>query len=581
MSTAERQNETMSNEPQLVSDTRERAEAPEQVEAPEHDASPEPGEASPIVAAPAGSFRGVREGAARVWRGIRYAQPPTGELRWRAPVAAEDLDGIVDALEFGPVCPQPHNPTVRLPEGVRFDEDCLFLNVWAPAEGAAGAETAGAEAAGAETQGSAEAAETAPPADPLPVMVWLHGGAYLYGAGSQSLYDGSALVVDGVLVVTLNYRLGAFGFLDLSRCGEPGEFDSNLALRDVLLALEWVQRNIAAFGGDPERVTVFGESAGGGLVTTLLAVPRAEGLFQRAIAQSSPASSVYGEERAFRAARRFLTALGVSVGDAGELREPGAGVDELVRASARVFAEIPAEAPGTIAFAPVVDGDLVPEAPITVLREGRGLPVPLIIGTNRNEASVFKFMKSPLMPVSDEQIREMLEDIAQERPELQVPEIGQIRTAYEGVRRQAIGLGIGRDIAFRLPTLWIAEGHCAVAPVWLYRFDYTTPLLRLSGLGATHASEVAYVWRRLEDPAMEFPFKLGGRRHAATVSARMSGRWLSFAKGGAPEAPGAHEWPRYELDDRPSLVIDAEDRVATGLDTELRQGWGDEVLAFP
>lgn len=511
----------------------------------------------PIAEAPAGSFCGVREGDVRVWRGIRYAQPPTGELRWREPVPADDIAGVVEAVEFGPVCPQPPNPGVGVPSDAVFDEDCLFLNVWAPEEGA--------EATGP---------------DPLPVMVWLHGGAYLYGSGSQSLYDGTALARDGVLVVTLNYRLGAFGFLDLTRCGEPGEFDGNLALRDVLLALEWVQRNIRAFGGDPEQVTVFGESAGGGLVTTLLAVPRAAGLFHRAIAQSSPASSIYGEDRAFRTARRFLAELGVSVGDAGELREEGPTVDELLRASAKVFAEIPSEAPGTIAFAPVIDGDLLPEAPVTVLREGRGHPVPLIIGTNRDEASVFKFMKSPLMPVTDEQIRGMLEDVTAERPELHVPEIAQIRTAYEGLRRQAVGLGIGRDIAFRLPTLWVAEGHCAVAPVWLYRFDFTTPLLRLSGIGATHASELAYVWRRLEDPVMDFVFRLGGRRSAAAIAGRMSARWVAFAKGEEPQVAGALAWPRYELVDRASLVIDSEERIATGLDTELRQGWGDQVLTF-
>ncbi len=516
------------------------------------DAAPTAG--APIAEAPAGAFRGALEAGVRVWRGIRYAEPPMGEFRWRAPVPAVDAEGVVDALEFGPACPQPRSPAVPMPEGIRFDEDCLSLNVWAP-----------------EGHG-----------DPLPVMVWLHGGAYLYGTGAQSVYGGAELAVDGVVVVTLNYRLGALGFLELTRCGEPGEFDGNLALRDVLLALQWVQRNIAAFGGDPGRVTVFGESAGGGLVTTLLATPGAVGLFHRAIAQSSPASSVYGEDRAFGVARRVLTELGVSVGDAGDLRDFDLG--EIVQATLKVFSEVPGEAPGTIAFAPVVDGSLVPEAPVTVLREGRGLPVPLIIGTNRDEASMFKFLKSPLVPVSDERILGMLADIAVERPELEVPDFERVRTAYEGLRRQAVGLGIGRDIGFRLPALWIAEGHGAVAPVWLYRFDQATPILRLSGLGAIHASELPYVWRRLDDPTTELAFRLGGRRVAGRVSQRMSARWLAFAHGGAPDAagvPDAPEWPRYEPEQRQSLVIAERDRVVGDLDAELRQGWGDEVLAFP
>lgn len=512
----------------------------------------------PIARAPAGTFRGAALPGVKAWRGIRYAEPPTGELRWRAPVAPADVDpdeeGVFDALEFGPACPQSRTAAVPMHGDIRFDEDCLSLNVWAP-----------------------EGHE-----DPLPVMVWLHGGAYLFGTGAQSLYGGAELAVDGVVVVTLNYRLGALGFLELTRCGEPGEFDGNLALRDILLALRWVQRNIATFGGDPSRVTLFGESAGGGLVTTLLATPSAEGLFHRAIAQSSPASSVYGEDRAFGVARRVLTEVGISAGDAGELRD--VPLKEVMQAVLKVFGDVPAEAPGTIAFAPVVDGELVPESPVQVLREGRGLPVPLIIGTNKDEASMFKFLKSPLVPVSDARILGMLADIKEERPELAVPDIERVRTAYEGLRRQAVGLGIGRDIGFRLPALWIAEGHSEVAPTWLYRFDHATPILRLSGLGAIHASELPYVWRRIGDPSTELAFRLGGRRVAERISQRMSARWLAFAKGEDPDAAGmadAPDWPRYEPESRESLVIAERDRVVADLDAELREGWGDEVLAFP
>lgn len=512
---------------------------------------------APLVAdAPAGRFRGSLEDGVRVWRGIRYAQPPTGDARWRAPQPAPPLPDIVDALAFGPVCPQPINPAVPLPHDAVFDEDCLSLNVWAPAD-----------------------------ATNAPVMVWLHGGAYTFGSSSQSIYDGAALAASGVVIVTVNYRVGALGFLDLTSFGEPGEFDSNLALRDALLALHWVQTNITAFGGDPARVTLFGESAGGGLVTTLLAVPSAAGLFHRAIAQSSPASSVYGVARAAEAAKQFLLDSGVSTADPEELRRIPA--EELATRSARLFAEVPQQAPGTIAFAPVIDGELLPEAPVTVLREGRGLPVPLIIGTNKDEASVFKFMKSPLLPISDERIREMLADIARERPEAQPPEMAQIRLAYEGVRRQAIGTGIARDIGFRLPSLWIAEGHSEVAPVWLYRFDQATPMLKLIGLGATHASELAYVWRRLDDASMEFSFRLGGRTRAARVSARMSARWLAFARGETPDAAAAAtpdrapDWPRFDAAERSTLIIDTVDRVESDPDAKLRAGWGDEILAFP
>lgn len=507
-----------------------------------------------VIQAPAGAFLGLFDEEARSWRGMRYAEAPKGDLRWRAPVPVAPREALVDATRFGPACPQPVNQAVAMRADARYDEDCLSINVWSPREVTA----------------------------PLPVMVWLHGGAYTYGSSCQPVYNGARLAANGdVVVVSLNYRLGVFGFLDLTRTGEPGDFDGNLALRDVLCALQWVQANIAAFGGDPDRVTVFGESAGGGLVTTLLATPSAAGLFHRAIAESSPASSVYGVGRAFGVARDALAALGVSVGDAADMR--GIPVDELVKVTAKLFAEVPSQSPGTIAFAPVIDGDLVPEAPVKVLREGRALPVPLIIGSNKDEASVFKFMKSPLMPVTDARIREMLADIEAEQPGLPVPELGQIRSAYEGRRMQAVGLGIGRDIGFRLPTLWVAEGHCTIAPVWLYRFDHATPLMRLVGLGATHASEVPYVWQRLDAPEMELLFRLGGRRQAEPIAQRMSGRWLAFAHGGTPDVEGdrdAPEWPQYELTARQSLVIDQRDRVVQHLDADIRAGWGDEVIAF-
>ncbi|HAM13156.1 MAG TPA: carboxylesterase, partial [Microbacterium sp.] len=241
---------------------------------------------TPVAAAPAGRFAGEElAGGIRVWRGIRYAQAPTGDARWRDPVPAEPLDAgvTVEVTSFGPAAPQKANPAMDLGPDPIFDEDCLFLNVWSGADVDA----------------------------PAPVMVWLHGGAYTFGSSSQPVYDGEALAGHGVVVVTINYRIGALGFLDLSSKSTPEHpFDGNLALKDVMLALRWVQRNIAAFGGDPERVTVFGESAGAGLVTTLLAVPSAAGLFSRAIAESSPVSSVYDAARAETVTDLFLAAVG-------------------------------------------------------------------------------------------------------------------------------------------------------------------------------------------------------------------------------------------------------------------------------
>ena len=246
-----------------------------------------------------------------------------------------------------------------------------------------------------------------------------------------------------------------------------------------------------------------------------------------------------------------------------------------------VFAEVPAQHPGTIAFGPVIDGDLLPEAPATVLAEGRGLPVPLLIGTNKDEASLFRMMKSPLMPIREEQIEQMLAELGTERPGIDLPSMAQVLSAYEGVRHHAVGLGIARDIGFRMPTLWAVEGHSRVAPVWLYRFDHATPMLHLLRIGATHATELPYVWGTFGRRAHDISFRLGGRHEAERISARMQQRWTAFATGEAPNADGAVEWPAFDVDTRATLVIEAADRVVPDLDHELRTGWGDEVLAFP
>ncbi len=504
---------------------------------------------SVTVTAPAGNFAGTVDAELSVFRGIRYAQAPVGDLRWRAPQAPADADELQDATAYGAAAPQLDNPAVPLGEHTVRDEDCLFLNVWTPA-------TAGHR----------------------PVMVWIHGGAYTFGSSSQPLFDGQHLSAAGdVVLVTVNYRLGGLGFLDLT--GVPGgeSADSNLALRDVLLALAWVQRNIAAFGGDPEHVTVFGESAGGGLVTTLLATPQARGLFARAIAESSPVSSVYGRERAAQVARLFLDELGVAnVADAR-----ACDTDAIVAASARVYAKVPASDPGTLPFAPVVDGDLVPEHPILALHEGRGLPVPLMIGTNKDEATLFKYMKSPLMPITEPTIMAMFDAMAAENPGVELPARDQVMQAYEGVRHRALGLGVARDIGFRMPTVWAAEGHSAVAPVWLYRFDFATPMLKLLGIGATHATELPYVWGNLDATPKDPTFMLGGRRRGAAVSQRMQARWIAFAHGQVPDAADAPAWPAYDATGRATLVIDADDRVVADLDEPLRAGWGESVLSFP
>jgi para-nitrobenzyl esterase len=506
-----------------------------------------------VVETTYGPVRGVDNGRVRVWKGIRYAAPPVGDLRWRAPQPPDPWTSVADASRFGPVCPQPTLPMVPLDLGAPQDEDCLSLNIWASTE----------------------------PGDTKPVMVWVHGGAYVLGSAGQPLYDGTVLASSGDnVIVTLNYRLNAFGFLDPSTYSTARRrYDTNVGLRDVIHALQWVRDNIAAFGGDPDRVTLFGESAGGGIVTTLLTSPSAAGLFTGAIAQSSPATSVYDADRAGRIAALLLDNLGIDQSDIDRLSDVPASA--LAAASQRVFDTVPAQNPGTLPFVPIVDGDVVPDYPVKLAREGRSHPVPLIIGTNKNEAALFRWMKSPLMPITPPAIKAMFAEIASEQPELVLPTEEQIGSAYPGLRVKARGMGIARDVGFRMPSVWLAEGHSAVAPVYLYRFDFATPMLKLMRISATHAMELPYVWGNLVMGPKDPTFKLGGLKAGQAVSERIRARWLNFADQGKPIGlPDEPAWIPYQEADRASLVIGRVDSVVNDIDRDIRAMWGDNVLNF-
>ena len=378
--------------------------------------------AQPVVDTGYGPVRGVDDGTVKAWKGIRYASAPVGALRWRRPQPPQRWTEPADATAMGPVCPQPTDPRIPIDLGAPQGDDCLTLNVWCSSD----------------TQ----------PGDGKPVMVWVHGGAYVLGSAAQALYDGRALARSGeAVIVTLNYRLGAFGFLDLSGFStERTTFDTNLGMRDVLFALRWVRDNVASFGGAADRVTLFGESAGAGVVTSLLASPAAAGLFSAAIAQSSPATSVYDSGRSRTVAEHYLRTLGIDADDADRLVE--APTAELLAASKKLFDEVPVRTPGTLAFAPIVDGDVLPDYPVKLAREGRTHPVPLIIGTNEHEAALFRFMRSPLMPITPESIKAMFAAIAAEQPGLQLPTKAAVG---RNVPRPGQGAGHGRGARPRLP----------------------------------------------------------------------------------------------------------------------------------
>lgn len=426
------------------------------------------------------------------------------------------------------------------------DEDCLNLNIWRPADDGA----------------------------PRPVMVWIHGGAYYMGAGSQAVYDGAELARHGdVVVVTINYRLGTLGFVDLTSLSTPEEpFESNLGLRDQIAALAWVRENIAAFGGDPGNVTLFGESSGGGSVTTLMTVPAAEGLFHQAIAQSSPATSVYGRDRAASVAHRLLGLLGLAPEEVGELRRMPVG--RLAAASAELATAVFGAVPGTIAIAPVVDRDLIPHYPVAAFKKGRQHKIPLLIGTNRDEASIFRLLRLPMMPVTPDSVYRMLAKIVADNPEVSAEQIAAVIAGYPDLPRAKGAVAISQDAAFRMPAVWIANAHSESAPTWLYRFDYATPMLKAARIGAGHATEIPHIFGTFGAAYRDPTFLLGGRAAAAEVAERTRSRWTAFARD------GRLDWPAYTAADRSTLLIDRTDVVAEDPDREMRQLWGEGVVGF-
>ncbi|GAA3889401.1 carboxylesterase/lipase family protein [Leifsonia kafniensis] len=478
-----------------------------------------------------GAVRGSLDGSTNVWRGIRYAAPPVGELRFRAPQPPSRSAAIIEATEFGPRSPQPRSSVLlSRSAAARLDEDCLTLNVWSPSGGAAR----------------------------KPVLFWIHGGDNLQGAAHEHPFSGRSLAERGdVVVVSVNYRLGILGFVDFSSFATREQpADSNLGLRDVIAALEWVQGNIAQFGGDPNRVTIGGESSGGDIVTTLLAVPTAAGLFHRAIAQSPSADSVHTAEHAANVASTVLAMLRVHPASLQRLREtpPGALIaaagrlvaatrlSEATRSSdetrhfggARFSAATSAPTAARTPFAPVVDGTLVCEHPLTALQNGRAHRVPLLLGSNRDAATGIAAV---------------------------------ISTSYEG---HASAHTMAHDRAARMPPLAIADAHSPFAPVWLYRFDYSPPVRKAFGSRAPRSSELPYLWGSLPRGPLPLLEALATDSAARRLSARVQHRWLSFAKLGIPtHAVGEPVWNSYD-EHRATMIFDARDVLVNDLDAALR-----------
>ncbi|MGB8386841.1 carboxylesterase/lipase family protein [Mycobacterium sp.] len=485
-----------------------------------------------------GTVEGFTRDGVNRWRSIPYAQPPVGSLRFRAPRPAQPWSGVRHCHGFANCAPQQRRYTLL---GVGryqpMSEDCLTLNVVTP---------------------------EAPAAEPLPVMVFIHGGGYFLGSSATPLYDGAALARRGCVYVSVNYRLGALGCLDLSslssESGADITIDSNLYLRDLVLALQWVRDNIAEFGGNPDKVTIFGESAGACITSTLLAVPAAEGLFARAISESPASGMVRSPETAAEFATRFAHLLGARKQDAANalMRVSAA---QLVETQHRLIDQGMQNRLNAFPIGPVFGDDILPMDPVETMRCGQAHRVPLIVGTNAEEGRLFtRFLT--MLPTNESMVEELLADAepgARDR----------ITAAYPEYPERTACIQLGGDFAFSSAAWQIAEAHGTHAPTYLYRYDYAPRTLRWSGFGATHATELFAVFDIYRTRFGALLTAAADRRAALRVSNQVQRRWRSFSHTGVP----GDDWPAYTTADRAVMVFDHKSRIEFDPHPHRRMAW--------
>jgi para-nitrobenzyl esterase len=474
-----------------------------------------------------------------VFLGVPFAAPPVGDLRLRAPRPPEPFEGVFEATARGAFCPQ-FGPIDGNPVS-NGSEDCLTLNVWTPA---------------------------APSESPRPVMVWIHGGGYVFGSGAETGYDGRLLSErTGHVVVTVNYRLGALGFLSLPELVSEGDGAGNFGLLDQRAALEWIQANIGAFGGDPDAVTIFGESAGGASVCQHVVSPGSAGLFHRAIVQSGPCDLVVTEEEAFAAGAPLYAALGCVEGDLACVRE----ADALALLEALPTTDFTLANLGT-GFYPVVDGVVLPDAPSVMLDKGDFNRVPTMLGTNADEGSLFFVLGGTVVGTEDE-FRELAEGLV---PGFSTDVVERYVALYPSVQEAAIA-AVG-DAGFVCPTRRAARALAPETPTFLYHFTFDPPSL-LGDLGAFHSAEIRYVFA---NPSQLLPSALTPEE--TLLFEAMSGRWSAMATDGVPS--GDPEWPVYEVatDRHMELGLaggQPELLAGEGLRASLCDFWDSLPISFP
>ncbi len=500
-----------------------------------------------------GRIRGaVRDGIAS-FKAVPYGASTTGDNRFMPPRPPAPWAGARDALAYAGQAPQSRTGFARRDELMNFasppdttpeTEDCLTLNLWTPAVG---------NGAG------------------RPVMVWFHGGAFAFGSANSARLDGTNLARRGdVVVVTVNQRLNILGFLDLSEVGGADYAHSgNVGTLDMVAALEWVRDNIAGFGGDPGSVTIFGESGGGGKVSTLMAMPAARGLFHRAIVQSGAAIRLRTRDRALRLTELVLHGLGLSHAELSKLqRLPIARLLAAIAPAEQALGPSPFPLFDRYPFGPVVDGSLVPRHPFEPDAPDVSADIPLLVGDTKDEASLFLAQDDNVWndTLTEDEFRTAVAKVAGAQADRVVDAYRRLLPETSPAERLVAALTDGN---FRIRSLAMAERRARQggAPVWMYSFAFESAAFG-GRLKCPHAFDVPFTFDTIDTlPDIDRTPK------AATLGAAMSGIWAAFARDGVPNSASLPHWPAYNLARRPTLVLDAGCHVVDDPGAETRELW--------
>jgi para-nitrobenzyl esterase len=463
--------------------------------------------------------------------GVPYAAPPVGQRRWARPIPPAPWADVRVADQFGPAAPQSRSLPAALPSfhPAATSEDCLTLNVWTP-----------------ELTGD------------RPMMVWIHGGAFTTGGSSQPVYDGARLAAEhDVVVVTLNYRLGALGFLSLNDATPEGEVVANAGLHDQLAALAWVRAHAAAIGGNPAAITVFGESAGAGSILHLVSATGSAPPFARAIAQSGEPRTI-DPDAAQAVAASFAAAVGVDRPDTAHLRD--VPIEALLDAQDRVALELVTKI-GAMPFAPTVDGGLLDRDVGSAVEAGHGTSVDLLLGTTRDELRLFP---DPATATMDE--ARLRRRVTRLMPDADpTAAIDAYRAALPGRATSGeVWDAVRTATMMRIPNLRIAESRAARgAPAFVYRFDWAAP-----GLGAAHAVDIPFTFGTFDREG--WGDAVGHDPDAETLGLNLRAAWAGFARNGVPDTGALGTWPRYEPPRRATMLLGRQAGVVDDPDSPVR-----------